>query len=282
MRSPTLRPHWSYSAVQQYLRCPLQYYFERVLRLPRISTSSGLVFGSAVHEALATYHVGLRWNGDVSWDDVEKQFLDAWKLKEEGEVIQYKATESRDDLIAQGLELLKLYLQEPPPANIVAVEKSFLVPIVNSDGEILETPLLAIVDLLTQEDEVLKVNEFKTSGRSYGEQEVETSLQATCYANSIWEEFGVWPSVEYLVLVKTKSPKLQRMKTSRTEEDLGRLGDLIENVERAVKGGIFFPIENPLNCSGCSFREECREWKPERNGRRDLPELVELNGTAKC
>ena len=32
------RPHWSYSSLAQYLRCPLQYYFERVVHLERVTT----------------------------------------------------------------------------------------------------------------------------------------------------------------------------------------------------------------------------------------------------
>ncbi|MCA8988383.1 MAG: PD-(D/E)XK nuclease family protein, partial [Planctomycetaceae bacterium] len=161
-----------------------------------------------------------------------------------------------------GLNLLKLYLEEPPPQNIVAIEQRFLVPLHNSEGEYLETPLLAFTDLITKEADVLKVTEFKTSGRSYGEFEVESSLQATCYVNAVIETTGQMPTVEYAVLVKTKTPKLQRLKTARAEDDLGRLGDLIENVERAVANDIFYPVETPLNCSTCPYRSQCREWKP--------------------
>lgn len=46
------RPHWSYSQINQYLRCPLQYFFERVLKLERQSIPSNMALGSAVHEAL--------------------------------------------------------------------------------------------------------------------------------------------------------------------------------------------------------------------------------------
>jgi CRISPR/Cas system-associated exonuclease Cas4 (RecB family) len=107
-------------------------------------------------------------------------------------------------------------------------------------------------------------------------------LQATCYVNAVWETLGEWASVEFEVLVKTKTPKLQRIKTARTEEDIGRLGDLVENVERAVNAGIFYPVETPMNCSTCSFREQCREWKPERKVRKTESETVKLNGVGAC
>jgi len=279
----TLRPHWSFSSINQYLRCPLQFYFERVLKLPRPSVGSGLILGSATHSALAAYHVSLMKGDEIKWHEIQQEFLESWVFREDEQVVDYKPKESRDDLIALGLALLKLYFEEPPPQKIVTVEQRVLVPISNSDGEYLETPLVAIIDLLTrEEDGVLRVNEFKTSGRAYGEFEVATSLQATCYVNAVWETLGEWASVEFEVLVKTKTPKLQRIKTARTEEDIGRLGDLVENVERAVNAGIFYPVETPMNCSTCSFREQCREWKPEREFRNSESELGELNGVGAC
>ena len=107
-------------------------------------------------------------------------------------------------------------------------------------------------------------------------------MQATCYVNTIWETFGEWAPVEFIVLVKTKTPKLQRLKTARTEEDLGRLGDLVENVQQAVNAGIFYPVETPMNCSTCSFRKQCREWKPDRRIQKPESELVELSGVGAC
>ena len=54
------RPHWSYSAITQYLRCPQQYFFQRVLGIPSRSIGTGLALGSAVHAGLAAYHQRLQ------------------------------------------------------------------------------------------------------------------------------------------------------------------------------------------------------------------------------
>lgn len=276
------RPHWSYSAINQYLRCPLQYYFQRILKLPQPTVSSGLVLGSAIHNALAVFHQYLMEKKEPVEQQIRQEFFETWVSRTEEQKVEFKANESQNDLIEQGLGLLKLYQEEPPPQNIVAIEQRFLVPLHNSEGEYLETPLIAFTDLITKEEEILKVTEFKTSGRSYGEFEVESSLQATCYVNAVIETTGQMPTVEYAVLVKTKTPKLQRLKTSRTEDDLGRLGDLVENVERAVTNEIFYPIETPLNCSTCSYRLQCREWKPKPTPVNAARKSHELNGAGAC
>lgn len=275
------RRHWSFSAINQYLRCPLQYCFERVLKLPQPSVSSGLVLGSAIHAALADYHLNLQRRTPTTIDKLQRVLLAYWTLQEAERPIQYKAGENRVVQLATGVSLLETYLKEPPPEGIIGVEQRLLVPLINSSGEYLETPLAAVVDLLIRDERQLKVREFKTSGRAYGEMEVETSLQATSYVNAVWQAYGELATVEYNILIKTKTPKFQRLTTARNESDLGRLGDIVESVERAVDQSIFFPIESPLNCSTCPFRQPCRQWKPERKLVPQL-ELIRLNGRVAC
>jgi putative RecB family exonuclease len=256
------RPHWSYSSISQYLSCPLRYYFQRILRLPQPSVSSSLVLGSAVHAVLAEYHRSVQNDEPTDNSKLHRVFSESWIQKENESQVSYRNGENRADLMALGIALLELYFQEAPPSNIVAIEETIVAPLHNSRGEYLETPLVAIADLVTEDEESLTINEFKTSGRCYSEAEVETSLQPTCYANAILESTGIHATVEYTVLVKTKKPKVQRLSTIRNDQDLARLGDIVENIERAIQAQVFYPVESPLNCSTCPYRQPCREWKP--------------------
>lgn len=136
-----------------------------------------------------------------------------------------------------------------------------MVPIVNSMGDYLEKPLLVIPDLVTRQgDESLSVHEIKTSGRAYSTSELATSLQPTCYGHAVHELTGIEPTVEYMVLVKTRTPRVQKVEAVRAIPDYHRLGDLIQAVERSIDAQSFFPVESPLNCSGCNFFRECRSW----------------------
>jgi len=266
------RPHWSYSQITQYLRCPLSYYFQRILKLPEPWVSSNLVLGSAVHAALAEYHNRLCLRRDCSREEIQEAFLGAWREREEQQPVDYRRGQDWEKAIDQGVALLELYLSEPPPKNVVGVEQRFMVPLHNSRGEILEKPLVAILDLICEDEEELKVVEFKTSGRKYSEAETATSLQVTCYLNAIREKYDRSASLYYKILVKTKTPQVQEIKTGRTPADISRLGDLVEVVERAIAAGVFYPIENVMNCSGCPFRQPCREW----NGSAAVPaEMIE-------
>lgn len=112
------RPHWSYSSINQYLRCPLQFFFQRVPGLPYRKTTSGLVLGSAVHVALAEYHRGLQRNEIVGANGLLKVFHNTWTEREITEEIIYRDGDSRDNSLAQGMNLIETYLKEPPPTGI--------------------------------------------------------------------------------------------------------------------------------------------------------------------
>lgn len=274
------RPHWSSSALTQYLRCPLQFYFERILGLPRPSVPGPLALGAAVHEALAGYHESVRVQQRKSAEQVRADFQRAWQKQANHRHLTYADRQAEIQLVDQGIRLIETYLQEPPPENILAVEQELLTPLHNSEGEFLETPLLTVMDLVVRGSEGLTVQEIKTSGRAYSCFEAETSVQATCYLNAALEHYGEPVRFEFTVLVKTKAPKVQRLATTRTPEALGRLGDLVQMVERAVQGRIFYPVETPLNCSSCPYRPPCREWKGERAGTPGISEHYPLEGNS--
>lgn len=254
------RPHWSYSQLSQFLRCPLQFYFDRIAKLPRPFRNSSLVLGSSVHEALAIYHRRLQMHQQVSSDDVKQAFLTAWKRSQQEFPIHFDRGESGDDLVEQGTALLEAYLAGPPPENIVSVEQTLLVPLYNSQGQFLERPLVAVLDLLSEGDQGLVVTEFKTSSKKYSDAQAAMALQPLIYAHAVREKWGEPAAVRFAVLVKTKTPQVQFLDASRSDDDFSRIGDVAQSIDLAIQAKAFYPIENPTNCFGCPFRLPCREW----------------------
>ena len=255
------RPHWSYSQLNQFLRCPLQFFFERVVKLPKPFLPSNLVLGSAVHEALATFHRNIQVGEPPTKEKLKEEFLAGWSRRQ-GEVpIRFGKNETAIRLIDQGVAVLEACASEPPPERIVAVEQELIVPLYNSQGEFLEKPLVAVLDLLCESDDHLTAVEFKTSQRKFGAAEVDRSLQSVAYRHALQEKYARPAKVRYTVLVKTKTPSVQHLDATGSGDDFGRLGDLVQTVERAIEADAFYPIESAMNCSGCPFRKPCREWR---------------------
>jgi len=276
------RLHWSYSQVSTYLRCPLQYYFQYILGLPRHTVSSNLVLGSAVHEALAVYHRSIQASMPCDKETVLGTFLKTWIEREAKERIVYSAGEQKDDIVELARGLIQAYLLEPPPKEVVAVEERFTAPIVTSAGEILEIPLVSIIDLLTRETTGLVITDFKTAGRSWSVAEADMSLQANCNINAVSHNLAAKADFRFTVLVKTKTPKIQHVSANRTEYQLTRLGDIIQTVERAIASDAYFPIETPLNCACCAYRRPCRDWAAQPVEEQLIPTITMLDRTEPC
>jgi CRISPR/Cas system-associated exonuclease Cas4 (RecB family) len=189
---------------------------------------------------------------------IREDFIARWKA-----LVEEHAKPDEENLLATGVGLVEVYLEQPIPGPIMAVEQPMWVPLTDSTGEVLEKPLFVVPDLISSSpDQTLTVHEIKTAARAYSEADVASSLQATCYAHALHEVEAIEPQVEFVVLVKTKTPKLQRITTHRDDADFARLGDLARTVERGITAGVFYPVENPMNCSGCPYFRPCREWTP--------------------
>ena len=249
---------------------------------PKAVRAKWHALGSAIHDALAEYHRHHQHGRPVPAGHITTTFVAAWERQEQDWPLQFKDGQPRDDLIEQGVALLELYQQQPPPQNILAIEHEIVVPLVNSQGEFLDKPLVGVIDLLQREEAGLVVTEFKTSGRRFNEFEADTALQASAYAYAVQEKFDADAIIRYTILVRTKSLVIQQLETTRSELDGGRLGDLAEAVDRAIDAGAFYPVENAMNCSGCPFRLPCLEWKGVGRPLREEVETPELQQVLLC
>lgn len=254
------RPHWSYSQIACFQRCPLQYYFRYVTGIPRKSVPANMVLGTAVHAGLAVYHRALMHGATVPFSRLETSFHDSWQAQSDNTEVEYSPKQEKHNLQELGLTMLRQYTAQEPPANIRSVEKQLYVPLQTSTGYILEKPLLAIADLITESSDSLIVNEFKTSSRAYSSLEVDQSLQASCYVHAVEESWGEPATVRFTVFVKTKQPRIQQLDTVRDTNNSARLGDIVQNIERAIRVDAFYPVESALNCGSCPYRQPCKEW----------------------
>ena len=102
-------PHWSYSALQCFLTCPMKYKFRYVDNAPMERTCSALPFGRAFHAALSERaRVGM----DLKLSDTKDIFADFFKVETDAaENLRYKANESFDSLLNTGFDMLAVTLE---------------------------------------------------------------------------------------------------------------------------------------------------------------------------
>lgn len=96
----------SFSRLHKYETCPAQYYYHYVRGLRRETTSANLLFGKAVHQAVADY-VTAHALGEVV--DPVAIFEREWARQLANTIVEFSATQSPEALHDTGVELCRQF-----------------------------------------------------------------------------------------------------------------------------------------------------------------------------
>ena len=258
-----LPDHFSVSQLTTFLSCSLAYRFRYVDHVETGLKSSSFALGTAFHCAAEQLHK------DMIAGTVREQaaylavFDDSLDLEFGNFDVQLKAGESIDSLHQEGRALLSLYCEHRvrQPAKLVAAELCVKRPLVNiATGDELDVPFVAYLDLVERDGGNIAVVDLKTAARAYAQDDVDANLQLTAYALLMLLQAGKAP--EHLridALIRTKTPKLQQLVTTRCERDFLRFFELARIVRAAIEEGNYYPNAG-WACSNCEFARECGDW----------------------
>jgi putative RecB family exonuclease len=250
--------HLSVSQINLYLLCSLKYRFQYLDELPKPFRSSALVFGSAIHAALAWYHNQEVIGNGVTLEKLCKIFEADWYAQGLETEILYDSVESKAGLRVTGREILGLYFAQPQQ-KIQGSEVAFTIPLVNpATGEKLPMNLEGFIDLIAGDDEII---EFKTSGQAMNTRDADNHLQLTAYSYA-YQAINHRPAklLRIVDLVKARKPKMVVLDTSRTVEDHTRFFHLAKAMLSGVRNRVFFP-RTGFWCRDCEYAEQCKAWE---------------------
>ena len=71
--------HLSYSQINMYLNCSLQYRLKYIDKLPPEFNSAALAFGSAIHESVAAFHQSRLEGDQLRSDQMLDVYRDEWR-----------------------------------------------------------------------------------------------------------------------------------------------------------------------------------------------------------
>ena len=215
--APLPRAH-SYTSLNSYDRCPLQYAFGYVYRMPRPEEPvAAFTFGSTAHEAFEAFTRERRERvarGDPppTRDDLEREFRSRWmpvafgdKTTEEG--YQRKVANLLDNFWQGEVSSLSEALFE---------ELGFELTLEPEDGSppVIVTGKIDRIDRLPSGG--IEVIDYKT-GRASSQKGVDESLQLSIYALACRDALGLG-TPEKVTLYFTESAL--RLSTTRTDEQL--------------------------------------------------------------
>jgi CRISPR/Cas system-associated exonuclease Cas4 (RecB family) len=250
--------HLSASSIAQYLRCPRQWWYVRVLGI-KAPPDGGLISGSALHSAAEH---GMRQKlatsldpnasevADVARDNARKRIDEAQELVEETGPWPHLEEEGMkpDSVVDKAARSAEAWAKEAAPnVEPVGVEEEF-------DAELGGVRVIGRLDVVEPNE---GVRDWKTAGRTPSMADVAGQVATEVYATA---KRG---PLTYTYLVDTKTRGVEVVHVPISPRDLAVARALapstVSEVARAIAAGAFPRNRHGWHCSRrwCAFFDRC-------------------------
>ena len=281
-------PHFSFSQLNMFLRCPKQYEYRYILGI-KTPPSLPLASGKAIHEAFEfNSKYKIRTGEDMPIDAV----LDAAATAHDREMQDVEDTPKNKGVDKdENAAIAGLYRRNQAP-NIepIAVEFPFRIELDDDEKATDYLRVIGYIDSLaqqtdgregpTQGQKVIALEDYKRikkGGRKRGQLEVDLSPQLTLYdyVYNLHTE-GLTTAVVGYRQLGYNGPRAQEpgpysapiyrnaagMSQEARERRWQRVLNQMKQAQRIIRSGEFIATDNPMTCSWCGYRDICQS-KPE-------------------
>ncbi|MBN1162860.1 UvrD-helicase domain-containing protein [Patescibacteria group bacterium] len=229
----------SYSQINTYNTCPLQYKYSYILNIPT-KPSHALSFGITIHDTLRDFHRKLLF-GRVSFNELLEMYDKNWQP------LGYLNEEHRNLSYEEGKKLLKTYyeknkdIKEKP----IELEKSFKL---NIDG-------IKFYGRIDRIDKLpgagVEIIDYKT-GSAKTQKEVDMDDQVAFYAIAAKEALNLEPKKLTYYFVQQD----QKISTTRSPEQLQKEKQKAKSTIEKIKSGNFEATPGMI-CKWCDYKDIC-------------------------
>ncbi|MEK7748353.1 MAG: ATP-dependent DNA helicase [Nitrospirota bacterium] len=237
----------SHYQIDDYLTCPLKYKYIHILRVP-IYKNHAIVYGSAIHQAIAAY-LTARVSGDAfSLDDLLLVLEKGWKS--EG----YLSREHEEQRLATGRIALQKFYEKEEQSNHrpTHVEKdfSFLFEGVKIKGR------FDRMDQVGEEVNDGVIIDYKTSevsDQKEADKKARESEQLDLYAWAYLEKNGVLPKTVHLYFLDSGIIGTD----IKEEKDIEKMKKKVRQAANGIRTGDFTARPTYIACQYCPYQEIC-------------------------
>ncbi len=244
---------FSFSQIEAYANCPLQYKFNFILKIPVLSKAV-FIFGRLMHNTLKdSMHILIKSNQASLFPDRENMLVPSMELllsnyKKYWQDDGYADQKDRADYKKLGTEMLRLFYEASSKAlwpNVQFVEKNFVYKI----GNYLFKGSIDRVDVLA--DGTYEIIDYKT-GATKEKITYKEKRQLILYKMALEEGLGKKVSRLTFFYLKEGAP-FSFVATAKDEEKLKQ--EIIETIAKISEGN-FQPTPGYL-CEYCDFNSIC-------------------------
>jgi DNA helicase-2/ATP-dependent DNA helicase PcrA len=239
----------SYSQLETFKRCPLEYKFKYILGIP-IPTSAAAAYGTSVHAALRDFYALVKEGLQPTNDQLLKFLAESWqregytsKIHEKN--MYKKAQESLAAFFTKG------YKKNDHP---LALEQPFIIK------AFLNLKIGGRLDRVDQlGNEEIEIIDYKT-GKISTQKEVDKNMQMTIYAMAAADKGIYHKDLNKVTLSFYFLEKQQKISTVRTLADLEKAKEEIKETVAKIEKSDFLPTSG-RHCDFCPYRLLCPSWK---------------------
>ena len=237
---------YSYTQISQYLRCPRSYRYRYLDGWKEKEGRAAMLFGRCFEKALAAYFCG---------EDSAAVLFKEWGAFRETP-LEYAHGDTWDRMVHQGIRLLESLARDDriricQPQHNLQVKLSRILPKGND--------FVAYIDARGYLDGRRCLLEWKTTTSRYAVEPdglLALDPQLICYS---WIT-GI-ADVALVVFVRKRTPEIQYLRTSISDEQRREFGQLVESTIGQIEAGQF-PLHSgirfPQNgCVSCPFLGLC-------------------------
>lgn len=251
MMQPVHQPisYLSYSQLDTFTTCPLQYKYRYVLRIP-VPPSAALIFGDVMHKTIRAFYELAKSREQPTKETLLKLFDAQWISVGFGNKVY------EEKMKHHGIELLSGFYEKGYNPNIVPrdLEQPFKIKI---------TPILKLGGKIDRIDELgdgkIEIIDYKT-GQAPKSKNPAGDLQLTVYALAATDE-GIYKKKPQDVIVSFYFfENQQKVSGTRTKEQLTEARQQITQKAEEISKSDFRPTPG-RHCDFCEFRLICEAWQ---------------------
>jgi len=257
---PILNPpvnYLSYSQIDSFSICPLQYKYKYILRLPT-PPSAAQTFGNVIHKTLKLfYQKQLVTQNKLPLKELLALLKQNWSSegfssKAEEETSQKNACRMLTRFYQEGFDYQRI-------GQVVALEQRFsfkLTPTLTIGGKIDR------VDNL--EGDKIEIIDYKTGGRTPNQKDVDGNDQLTLYAlaASTIKDFSFSRPLNKIVLSLYFLDSGIKLSSTRSAQQIKKTKEKIIKLAEELERTNFPPKPNrPFPCHYCEFKLLCDAWR---------------------
>lgn len=247
-------PIYSYSQLNTYGNCPLQYKLRYRDRIKRYTEGVEAFLGKMVHQTLEKCYNDVRLTRSNSLPELQTYYESVWRQNWHDEIAIVREEMTAEHYLAQGRQMLERYYHRYAPfQSDITLGTEVRLNFGLDDSS--RYKFVGYVDRLSRAaDEVYEIVDYKTGGRLPTQAEADSDRQLALYQIGLRQR---WPNITAVRLVWHYLAFDEKLVSARNETALAELEQSMKTIVDEISDAAEFPPHESALCNWCEYPDLC-------------------------